>query len=252
MPPAVPGNYGRKQLGSPSFAIRYSHERRFDMARSLVAPYAGRKLIDFGAGDGTFLALVYDLFPNAVGVDPNPDQLAESQERLADLPGISFRSPSETSSKSFDGSFDIATCMEVLEHCVEAEVQDVLNDLNRLVRPGGRLIVSVPVEIGPSLLLKQIIRTYAGMRGFGDYKYTEHYSLRQLFSMVFATKARKIDRPIYLEGGHPYHSHKGFNWRALARRIDEKFLVDELRFTPIDFAGSLLASQVWFVCTRRD
>ena len=53
----------------------------------------GRPLLDYGSGDGTFLALVQDLFPEALGVDVAADQIADCAVRFAGVPGITFLSP---------------------------------------------------------------------------------------------------------------------------------------------------------------
>lgn len=246
-----PGSYELKQLGSSSFAIRYSHGQRFRTARKLVAPYSGGRLLDYGSGDGTFLASVTDLFPEAVGTDSDPKQLAECRDRLSDLPGLSFYSTDEIHSSLFDSTFDVVTCMEVLEHCIEADINEVLYTLDHLLTPSGVLVISVPVEIGPSLVAKQLIRSYASRRNIGDYVYMEHYSPQELLRMLFATKRTQIDRPTYFGNERAFHAHKGFNWRALAERLAECFELDQLRFSPISLAGSWLASQVWFVCRSR-
>jgi 2-polyprenyl-3-methyl-5-hydroxy-6-metoxy-1,4-benzoquinol methylase len=244
------GSYELKQLASPSLAIRYSHGKRFLMARKLVTPFAGGKLLDYGSGDGTFLGSVSDLFPEAVGTDSDPKQLLESRQRLSDVPGLSFYNVDEIRSLPFEGMFDVITCMEVLEHCIDADAQQVLSTLDRVLAPSGVLVVSVPVEIGPSLLIKQLIRIYAGWRNIGDYPYTERYSSRELLRMLFATKATRITRPTYGQDERPFHAHKGFNWRSLAERLGHRFDLDQLRFSPISIAGSWLASQVWLVCRK--
>ena len=50
------GHYAQKQLLSRNPLVRWSHGSRFALARELVAPFAGRRLLDYGCGDGTFLA----------------------------------------------------------------------------------------------------------------------------------------------------------------------------------------------------
>ncbi|HST58355.1 MAG TPA: hypothetical protein VLK84_06705, partial [Longimicrobium sp.] len=56
------GEYARKQLFGRGL-IGWSHARRFGTALRIVQPYAGAPLLDYGCGDGTFLALVRDRFP---------------------------------------------------------------------------------------------------------------------------------------------------------------------------------------------
>ena len=163
-----PGAYARKQILSPSRLVRWSHGSRFELGRALIAPRAGGRLLDYGCGDGTFLALVHDLFPGAVGADPAARQTADCARRLRDLP-LTFTTP-DSLGASHTGAYDVVTCMEVLEHCLDDERRRVVGELARLARPGGLVVVSVPIEVGPSLVGKQVARALAAWRGLGDYR----------------------------------------------------------------------------------
>src|SRR5690242_9385018 len=85
-----PGHYAKKQICCRSAIIAWSHRSRFNLARRLVEPYAGKKLLDYGCGDGTFLAEIHDLFPAAVGADVDPKQRLDCRTRFAGLANISF------------------------------------------------------------------------------------------------------------------------------------------------------------------
>jgi hypothetical protein len=74
--------------------------------------------------------------------------------------------------------------------------------------------------------------------------------------MVMAGGGTAIDRPVYrsaFASGEPnvYHGHKGFNWRALRRRLEADFTVRRTRFSPVPALGPLLNSQAWFVLSPR-
>ena len=246
------GHYEQKQLESPSRVIAWSHASRFDVARDLLAPFAGRRLLDYGSGDGTLLKLVSDSFPGAVGADPTVGHVTDARVRFGDDKSLSFCTIAELNGLYGSGAFDVITCMEVLEHCVDANVEKVLDDLSTLIAPQGTVIISVPIEIGPSLVIKQVARRLAGLRGVGDYAWTERYSPTELFRMILATSSTTIERPTHIAVDiGPGHGHKGFNWRALERRIETRFSVDRRRFSPLGFLGGLFSSQVWFVCSRR-
>ena len=62
------GDYARKQIYCPSRIVRWSHGSRFELARQLVAPHAGGRLLDYGCGDGTFVAMTHGDFREAVGL----------------------------------------------------------------------------------------------------------------------------------------------------------------------------------------
>ena len=116
--------------------------------------------------------------------------------------------------------------------------------------------MSVPIEIGPSLVGKQIVRTIAGWRKLGDYQYRETYTWRELSKMVFAGAGTAIDRPVFradLIPGRPtfFHGHKGFNWRALRRQLREYFRVEQVLFSPLSWLRGFFSSQAWFICKAK-
>lgn len=246
------GYYEKKQLSSPSRVIAWSHSSRFRVARELLAPFAGQRLLDYGSGDGTLLKLVADAFPSAVGADPIEAQVVDARRRFGEDGSPTFYTISELQERYPAASFDVIICMEVLEHCVPSEVERVLQDMRRLVTPEGTVIISVPIEIGPSLVLKQAARRVAGLRGLGDYKHNERYSMSEIVKMTLATSTTSIPRPTHdAPDIGPAHGHKGFNWRALQKRIESRFVVRRRRFSPLRFLGGFFSSQVWFVCTPR-
>ncbi len=250
------GHYARKQILCGSRLVAFSHRARFRLARQLVQPFASHKLLDYGSGDGTFLVMVHDLFPCAVGADIEPEQIRDCADRLGALEGLSFLVTPQLADPSHTAAYGIVTCMEVLEHCPDKERHAVLLDLHRLVAPEGTVIVSVPLETGPSLIGKQVFRRVAGWRRLGDYEYTERYTIGEFLRMVFAHERATIDRPTHrvdlLRGGSiQCHGHKGFNWRTLRAELDRLFHVETLLFSPVRWLGSYLNSQVWLVCKRR-
>jgi hypothetical protein len=51
------GHYARKQLHGAGWFITWIHRRRFQLACRLAAEFHGRRLLDYGCGDGTFMAM---------------------------------------------------------------------------------------------------------------------------------------------------------------------------------------------------
>ena len=119
--------------------------------------------------------------------------------------------------------------MEVMEHCSPEKVESLVNLWPRLLKPDGVLIVSVPIEIGPSLPGKELVRAFAGWRGVGDYKSKERYRLGELAEddlrgpLDGARCARRS--PCRLSDGTTFdsHLHKGFNWTALVPKLAGRF-----------------------------
>ena len=242
------GDYARKQIFCPSRVVRWSHGSRFDLARRLVAPRAGGRLLDYGCGDGTFVAMVHRDFAATTGADVDAGQIAECAERLGHLPGVRFVMTTELARQE-TARWDVVTCMEVLEHCLEPERRRVLDELASLAAPGATIVISVPIEIGPSVAGKQFFRALAGLRGLGDYGHRERYSTWEMArSIVGARIDRLAIRRTGPEGPTVYYGHKGFDFRDLEREVAARMTIVRRLFTPLPLLGAFLNSQAWFVC----
>src|SRR5215471_8921537 len=242
------GDYARKQIYCPSRVVAWSHGSRFALARALATPRAGGRLLDYGCGDGTFIAMVHADFGEAVGADVDAGQIAECSRRLGALPGARF-APTREIERGPAHTWDVVTCMEVLEHCLEDERRRVIGVLADLLAPGGIAIVSVPIEIGPSLAGKQFFRALAGLRRLGDYQHRERYSPSEILRGVLGHPVgRVVVERTGPDGPYRYYGHKGFDFRDVERELAARFTIVSRRFTPIPIAGPLLNSQAWFVC----
>ena len=195
--------------------------------------------------------MVHAGFAEVRGVDVQPEQMEACRARLGDLPGVSFAMTCDLSAAE-NGAWTVVTCMEVLEHCLEPERRRIIGELGRLCAARGRIVVSVPIETGPSLIGKQFFRAVAGLRGQGDYAYRERYSPTE---MIRAAAGRRVPRVQYVghgsTGPFPYYGHKGFDWRDVEREIAERLEITARAFTPLPWAKSVLNSQVWFICRPR-
>lgn len=99
----------------------------------------GARHLDFGGGDGDFAALLAEEgFPAAV-FEPSAERAARVGERLAGRPGF-LGAIGDDAVAPFDTIF----LVEVIEHVLEADLGAVLARLDRLLAPGGQIIVSTP------------------------------------------------------------------------------------------------------------
>lgn len=127
--------------GKPATGGDFILQRRYRLVLEALPP-TGKVLLDFGCGNGAQTLYFAPHFPVVVGVDVGRSYL----ERFRDdnLPtgsstGILYdghRLPVA------DASVDYAISFEVLEHV--ASEHDALTELARVIRPGGRLALSVP------------------------------------------------------------------------------------------------------------
>lgn len=242
------GHYFRKQMGCKSSIIAWSHGARFKMALKLVGSNPQGQLLDYGFGDGTFMALCAQHFAQCFGAEINEHQVSECRARLSHISNLHFHSVAQLSAPEYSHRFDVVTCMETLEHCPDPVVEIVLNDLERLCHPSGRIVISVPIETGATFLGKFAVRKVAAWRGLSDYKYYENYSVPHAAKMLFATRHTQIKRPVYGNPGSEFHSHYAFNWRRLRMRVARQFKLERTFYSPLNALGGIVSSQAWFVC----
>jgi len=119
------------------------------------------------------------------------------------------------------------------------------------LKPEGTLIISVPVETGLPLIVKQAVRRIAGWRKIGHYPGTSSYSVGEMASSVFAGRKQHLTRPVFDTGSGPFHDHKGFNWMALKARLEKDFVVERVHASPFAWLGPHLATQAWFIVRLR-
>jgi SAM-dependent methyltransferase len=243
------GHYARKQLMSRSRIISWSHTRRFQIGLDLGQQFAGKRVLDYGSGDGTFLALLLAT-PSApamaTGSELQKDTVEECNARLGNSK-LHFIQVDELDQA---GPFDAIFCMEVLEHVCEPDT--ILQLLEKKLAPGGKLLISVPVEIGPPVLFKQTMRTVAGWLHIGDYPGIHAYNFRELVASVFAGSRQHIERPTnQTELGLVFPDHKGFNWRRFREILKERFDIETIIGSPLTWLPLAVGSQVWFVLAKK-
>jgi len=166
------------------------------------------------------------------------------------MANLRFHLVQEMDDEANYGHYDLITCMEVLEHVVDT--RPVIDRLSRLLTPDGRLIISVPVETGAPLVLKQAARRIAGWRGLGDYRFVARYNWAELFASLAPGAKQHIPRSIYQDpDGTYFHDHKGFNWRVLRQDLERVFRTERILYSPLPWLPAM-ASQVWLILTRQD
>jgi 2-polyprenyl-3-methyl-5-hydroxy-6-metoxy-1,4-benzoquinol methylase len=143
-----PGYYYRVMLEGPQIQ-RFWHRKKFEAVAQRIP--AGASVIDFGCSAGSFLMVLGQLNPSvrAVGVDIGSSQIefarAEVEPQFPDgrvrfvvLPDTSGKLPFD------DASVDVVTSIEVIEHVHPAIVHRFLAEARRVLKPGGRLLLTTP------------------------------------------------------------------------------------------------------------
>jgi SAM-dependent methyltransferase len=119
---------------APDFV--YGGDERAAVFRTLVGG-PGVRVLDLGCRSGA-LTRAYAAGNDVVGIDVDRVALAEAQKLGIETRWADVEEPLELD----DASFDVVVAGELLEHL--REPRRVLGEARRVLRPGGRLVGSVP------------------------------------------------------------------------------------------------------------
>lgn len=137
---------------NPKFYLKTSYSQkedgwkvkwRVETVMDMIGEDRRIKLLGAGCGwEGTLLHAVSNKFPtiSLFGIDQIPFPEFVGPEKVAYYQGTIF-----DMRKYFpDQMFDIVVCMEVLEHIPPTRVMEAWAEFNRILKPGGTIILTVP------------------------------------------------------------------------------------------------------------
>jgi ubiquinone/menaquinone biosynthesis C-methylase UbiE len=156
-----------------------------------------RRLLDLGCDSGDVTARLVDKAEETYGVDNNPEAIAAAKRKHK---GVKFVLAKGERLPFKDDFFDAVVMGEVLEH-VEDE-RKTLNEVYRVLKPGGTLILSVP---------------HKGLFGFID-----SFNLKFHFPRLYRLwKGKNYSPEIYKI--QPWHRH--YSLRDLTRLFGKRFAI---------------------------
>lgn len=118
--------------------LRLMHERAYDEA---VGHAADRDVLDVGCNTGYGTMRFVPVARRVVGVDVSPRAIEAALQRAIDG-HPEFLVTDGTTLPFPDGSFDLVTSFQVIEHLEDP--MPYLAELTRVVRPGGEIILATP------------------------------------------------------------------------------------------------------------
>jgi 2-polyprenyl-3-methyl-5-hydroxy-6-metoxy-1,4-benzoquinol methylase len=116
------------------------------IVREGVAPEPGKTVLDAGCGDGRLLLELEHSGAALFGIDASLKALRHAAG-FNPRAGISAHDLAALGLKG--ETFSTITLIETLEHIPPERTDRVLSELNRVLKPGGSLLVSVPTPLLP-------------------------------------------------------------------------------------------------------
>ncbi len=137
----------------PNPLVRWLDSQRVRITDRLVRREAATRVLDIGCESGYVTTEVFSSRRLVVMADLDPAMLQRARASAA--PALCFLAADVTRLPFQKGSLDLVVCTEVLEHLEDPA--SAVQELARVLSPGGRLVMSVPNE-RVILRLKQWVR----------------------------------------------------------------------------------------------
>jgi 2-polyprenyl-3-methyl-5-hydroxy-6-metoxy-1,4-benzoquinol methylase len=229
--------YSDLTIQNKSLLKRYSHSTRFKIALDLLNPTSEDRILDYGTGDGFMLSMIRSAnnYCKIVGYEPVTHMFEELQEktRTSDKNTIILTD----NINGYTDKFNKICCLEVLEHLTENNQKIEIKRMINLLTDDGKLIISVPIEVGFSSLLKNIARILLRQSH-------RNTTFRNIIYSLFGIHFHR--------GQEPYiSSHIGFYYHDLENILLSSGLkIRHKKFSPIPVLKGILNSQVFFVLKK--
>ena len=182
------------------FLKRFTHSSRHLRSSNIVNKIKFKTFLDFGTGDGQFFDFLI--------VKPDKKYFAYEPYKKMYLQFLKNK-------KKFN----------------HVNIIKNKNNLKKIAKKNCTIIISVPIEVGFSSLIKNLIRIFYNSKH-------ENMTLNNLLKSIFR---KKIDR-----GNKKYiKSHIGFDYIELKKILENHFSIKNISYSPFNILKGFLNSQIF-------
>ena len=156
-------------------------EGMYDVLVGEILKSQGGRILDVGCGNGNLFKLLpngrYELY----GVDFSENMIDEAKS--CDIQGASFLVADAEMLPFEDDEFDIVVCNASFHHYIHPEL--VLNEMHRVLKDGGRLIIGDPYVPGFARFFVNVLVRFSDK---GDYHFYGMDEMRKMFEKTGFTQ----------------------------------------------------------------
>lgn len=207
------GNYNQRLF---SGGLRgFFHRARFEWLSQNIREFDGpqESVMELGCYDGKTIRYLPVKPKRYVGFDENWEGGLPIARKLWEAePAYEFRSCSSPADMTIAERFDIAVCMETLEHVPPALIEPYIARMAQLTR--GRIFITVPTEKGVVFASKYLCKRLTG-----------NYQKYTLSEYLYASAGRldKVARD----------DHKGFDYQIVIEAVRRHFKLEKVTPYPL-------------------
>ncbi len=216
-------------------ATRYKYLIRLFTDLSQANPSRTLNVVDIGCAHAKAFDVLNSRFNiNYVGVDTDTEPVKTAEKRYSQYRNFRVINDSIVNHYSEFQHADVILALESLEHIPENIVVRIVEHIAR-AKPAA-FMCSVPNEVGPIVLLKNIGSLFTGYIRHKEYRWKE-----TLHAGLFN-----------LDGIDAHGTgHKGFDWRWLAHTIRHNMRITRTHANPFDWLPKTFSFSVIFICQQK-
>ena len=216
---------------------KFLHSTRYRNLKKVIecAAKKNKKLtiVDIGCGPAKAYKVITNLDVDFtyLGIELREDFTALAKERYDTFDNFDIVCDSVENVFHVFNDADIIIGLESFEHIPESLVVRTIEAIGK--SNFKHLYITVPNEVGPAILIKNVGSFLMGYRRYKEYSWGE----------TMAAAVYDLDKVERHGTGH-----KGFDWRWLAQTIRQNCRIKKITTSPFQFIPQFLSPSIGFMC----
>jgi len=140
---AVDGDYQHRAIHGGPAVQRHWHRSKLLLVDGLLNLKRTDRVLDIGCGSGVVAGHLGKSASYVLGIDGNPGAVAFARSQYG-CATIEFSEGLIDRMEIAPASFQVAVCLEVIEHIYEPQAREMLSSLATALAPGGTLLLTTP------------------------------------------------------------------------------------------------------------
>lgn len=208
-----------ESLGQEAITYFDTSRPRYELCLALALEEPVGRVLDLGCSPGHMSMALTKAGFDVWGLDLNENWLVKYSPGWAERLRVRQASLEEEPIPEEDESFDLVIFTEVLEHIAVTHPKEVLKEIHRVLKPGGRLILSTPNVANVSNLLalgtgENIFWDPSIFYGSVD-RHNREYTPRELVTLLETSPFQSFDLG---------YANTWSNWNAATASIVQRVL----------------------------